>query len=1314
MSNVTCIVPAWGTGAWGTSPWGGPAPGVGGPLPSAPPFDLFCFGDCTSISTFFTHPDVSPEGDTSQMGVNMDGSLFFGGGGGGVYHNTDARAHIDTPVPVAWTLEFTILPHHLPTNFGDLVNRHFFIGASDAQGVSAGLFFSEVGIIYTGAIHHTLTGDLVLDSATQQLPNSLVLISELDAYTYRIATDLTSMVTYIYATKTTDVPLFGHQLRWVMPAIPSSTCLVVPPDQVLISVRGTNSEEVLVTMNQICLGSGVLIPNLQPRADAGPDQSIVTCRIARLDGSKSFDPEGALLAYHWRLIDVPVGSQFGFDGGDGATLPFLTPIGFTDKFYSVRLGAAHAMDPFDPGDVLAVGGKLYDILSYETDGSGFFARIQGYVLPDNISPATNFKIIRQRGLGSRTSPKPTFYPDAPGLYKFDLVVFDGSLASDPALTILNVTESVVPRGCTPDARFIWNYLSDFWKLVEGKERIETFWSGLIQVVASELLNLWQIEYSKSLRDIQRTFQRKWLRYDLLMQEAPTRIEESSVRAIYAGIESSDIPSGGLSGLNGLMLEILLPSGITVRGTVSGGGTLTAAQIAAQFDAQFSNVTGDLTISVHTNTAGTQDRIRVDAAYVVVVTNSTTVPFFSPSTSSYPKGSGGGVNARTYKVDRSLLGIAIQEGDFLVLGGTAYRIARIISDPSDAFLGQRITTLDDIPVAGTPTTWAISGQATSKTLDFWNGMVSAGDRVTFEILRASDGQIAYVTSAVLGASESVTSTLAVDADALGYFIQQSDSYSVFLYKVLRRQYVPVDPLVVDIPFLQEKIRTVDDQEVLRRNVDFFIEEFRGAKTCRFTVGTPDVWQGVDPPIRMWAEITYLDNRPTIESNFGIPAEFTLDDLSQLPSNVDYLSAVRGLWYAYFNGPTLFNLRAGTQILLGLPFAEEAGTVEEIRSDFSTTSGRILIRDAANTEIVRAYTYPAVLGISANPDTNKPYAVGDHVDQFVPLVAGVEVLDYVKSPKWFEGYMNQGHFLEIEKFFKFLVRVDSAAFNLNALLFVRSFILKIKPRYTFPLFVIGVRVGGKAGSEVSVTDSLQMEGILHLYDGAYFRGGEGASTMFDEPSAARGGYRSQFDTEVDPIAPPPTSPDPTFPIVWGFDRDLLSPEDNIVAVCHATHAGGVPVDDAFFFDGAVLYTDLAVEADVHAITHLETGGQVFTAIYNRTSGAVVVTEAELHITGTAEDLSIGNNNYDVTISINAVPVHTFSIEIDNSTERFYQDFSGLTGITISPGDTISITIAPTLVGSHDPQFRKVNLFLGAATSWNTGNSLPAGSYYRYVPL
>jgi len=108
----------------------------------------------------------------------------------------------------------------------------------------------------------------------------------------------------------------------------------------------------------------------------------------------------------------------------------------------------------------------------------------------------------------------SFAPDVIGHYQVQLIVNDGTDSSEPALGEIDTRLILVPhhKGFIPDAKFIWNYLSDFWNRIEGKDRVETFWSGAIMMVASELLKLYQIDYNKSIKDVQALFQHKWMSY----------------------------------------------------------------------------------------------------------------------------------------------------------------------------------------------------------------------------------------------------------------------------------------------------------------------------------------------------------------------------------------------------------------------------------------------------------------------------------------------------------------------------------------------------------------------------------------------------------------------------------------------------------------------------------------------------------------------------------------------------------------------------------------------------------------------------------
>ncbi len=1308
-----CLIPGFGSGVYGKTPWGGSLEAIpGGPLPVVLPFDIYCVGPCGPISELLTHPEVSAIGDGTQFpidGYTLDQIVRSGG------TVTAAEAEIDivTSVTEDFTLEFTVSFGNLPNDFTALSTNHIYIGASDAAGVCAALFFSKVGIIYTGCAH--MSGpDIAFDTLLQPLPDSQLLVSENEYWTIRIAGSFITGTTYIYITKTADLLSVGHQLRYIVPAVRSSSALVVPPDRTLILVRGTGAQPSVVALNSICLASGLVIPNIPPVADPGIDRAVQLCEVLQLDATRSFDPEGGTLLYKWRLIDAPPPSQYTFIGGDGVTHPLMVPTGFADRFYSTELAVLDAADPIAvgaEGDVIVIAGRPHTLDSKGTDGDGFFVRVEGFVLADNLAN-TAFTLLRQRGLNTPTDAKPTFYPDVPGLFKFDLVVFDGGLFSSPESVVISVAESPVARGCTPDLSFIWGYLSDFWKLVEDRERVEVFWQGLAQAAAAELLNLWQVDYSKSLRDVQRTFQRRWLHYDLLMTQSTALLELTTVRSVLSGVESADVPSNG-AGVMGTHLDLQLstlstPTVINIP-TLVGVSPPYATTLQAYLQSALRQVDTRITVVVLENQAGSTHRVRIDAPFPFTVLPTTTAPIFtSGQKNEMPSGTAGvAVGVQSYRVERSLEGLDIKQNDFLCVDGVAYRINRVVNDPVDPLQFQRIILLDAIP-ASMGATWCISGTATSKDLDFWQGLCEQSDFVTFEVLELASQKLLEVESRVAGSSSALPNSLPCDATPVSFYLSQSSKYSVFLKSVKRRRFTPIDPLIVDVPHLQERIVAKDDTQVLRRNVDYFIDTFREQPCIRFVTPVPadagglDVWDGEEPPDRMWAETSYLDNRPRIEQNFGIPAEFTLDDLSQLPDTVDYLSCVRGLWYAYFNGPTLFNLHAGTQILLGLPFAEETGTITEVREDFSDTNGRILVQDLANPTITRSYTYPRALDLETNADTGKVYAVGDVVQQFAPLVTGVDVVDYVKDPTWFQGLLNQGAFFEPEKLFKFLVRVDSLAFNLSALLFVQTFVKRIKPTYTYPIFIV---LAGTASAEVSVSDQVRYGGRLLLFEGAYFKpAAMGVSTMFDDPRASFGGWRAQYDHSNDPNNPV-TSPTPEFPITWGYDKNFLAPEDAIVAQWSEVHAApfAPQVDMSFLavdmpvWNAQALAFVVGPQDFVPGTPGLKLG-LTQDAPASLTWNTVII-DAQIRTPASPA-------TFNIVVRKNGVTALTLPVTLAADTK-----LAIATSLAVVAGDDIEVYLVSTTGNLLPTYIGKLMVTVGRAVPWVLDTNLAAGTYRGY---
>lgn len=1139
-------------------------------------FDLFNFEHCSSMlgilgdpittvtaavgQTVLNYPN--PPGTSCDLGV-LSGELLNGG-----FSQADVRLSLEPldGVGQQWTLEWAVTFESLPPDFSSLVNNHVYIGASDASGPVAGLFISEIGIAYTGSVHH-VANNLVTDAAVTTIPGTASRIVLGTQTTFRLVVDGFSNVVYLFVTPTSEVELTGHQLVAILPVLDAAGMAFPPIDQSFITVRGTTAIPSRVAFDAIRMASTLVVPNLPPIADAGIDQAVRLCSIALFDGRASFDPEGAALTYHWRLINAPLGSAFLFAGSDGHTHPLVSPTGFTDKFHSNSLGTEHALNPIAAGDVILLDNVVYDIVTTGSDGNGFYVLVTEPVIPE---PQTGrpFRLLRQYGISGPTTAQPTFFPDVLGFYKFDLIVSDGSLDSVPAVVVLNVVDSPLPRGVIPDASFIFDYLSDYWSLVEDRDPIATVWSSVAQIAAAELYTLWQHDYGKSLRDIQRTFLRRWLHYDLLLAEPVPEL--TTFRVFYGGRTTTAIAAGGIGGMSGTSFKISSGVHATKTITLVTANPVTAAQFAAEVRNRLLEVDGRYTVQLFTQ-SNTDQFVRINAPFLFSITNST-VPVLPSGPSVLASGPGDVINTRTYRTDTSLTALNLQEDDLLILGTEAYRISQVVDDPGDDFRFQRVVVKSDIQSANT-SQWKITGYVTSQLLDFYSGLVSLGDAVYFEVvdLSGDDAQTRLVKTTCFTAAADAPSNLAFDiSQELSDVLASPDLFDVHLAKIVRRTYLPIDESIVDIPTLIELIEIVDDQATLRRNLDFFIEEYRGQHCLHFVsgqLGGDDVWESLDPPDRLWAEYTYLDNNPTIEANFGILAEVSVDQIAALPGDVDYLSAVRGIWYAYINGPTLRNLRVGSQILLGLPFAEEAGTIEEIRTDFSPSQGRILIRDSERTEIVRSYTFPKTLGLEVNPDTNQVYAVGDAVTQFAPLVEGVEIVDYVKDPEWFVGLLNQGIFYEVEKYFKFLVRVDSAAFGQESLSFVRDFLLKIKPTITYPLFLVSQKLDEE--TEISVTDTLKSTTTVKLIDGLCTL--SPFSTSIDDPRPSTGGYWNQVDTDSNDATPLPTFPTPDA-VAWAVDRYVFCPVDLLQAhICEVFPAPAAAGTSANLDDTKDLFND-----------------------------------------------------------------------------------------------------------------------------------------------
>lgn len=257
------------------------------------------------------------------------------------------------------------------------------------------------------------------------------------------------------------------------------------------------------------------------------------------------------------------------------------------------------------------------------------------------------------------------------------------------------------------------------------------------------------------------------------------------------------------------------------------------------------------------------------------------------------------------------------------------------------------------------------------------------------------------------------------------------------------------------------------------------------------------------IRLWGDVTYFDNGKYVEDNFGTIVKITREQLKKQKISAPYKSAVAGLLYALVKGPSMYNMKIGAQILLGLPFAYYKGRIIEItpnyskRLDTSPEYGRITIQeldvDNKPTGLISNYFYPRgaqkngpnwepvnpqFSGIAVNPITNKEYVVGDLVEQFAPLSKGVEIVDYLSDPVFVKKILNSPEG-QLVKFHTFFLRTNTDLFSGSDLSFVSQYVKTVKPVYLFSRTVSERTFS----DEVLVTDALRMVIRENLFDTPY---------------------------------------------------------------------------------------------------------------------------------------------------------------------------------------------------------------------------------------
>jgi hypothetical protein len=815
--------------------------------------------------------------------------------------------------------------------------------------------------------------------------------------------------------------------------------------------------------------------------------------IIQLDGRQSYDPEKQPLTHRWRFVQVPIGSE-------------VAPSGFK-----------------------------------------------------NIRP---------------NATAVSFIPDKTGIYVVELIVNDGEFDSLPTTATVSIQLSRVPCGenIIPDAQFLWNYISDFWKLVEDREKIASIWSSVIQLLGADTIKLWGNDYNKSLSTIQATYQRRWQKFDMVTDLSTATDQRVIVGKTDSGVGGASGNLGTLPGV-GFTSVFAVPLGrpgdgdradftnlegnygakgrvIVVNGTTytidrvanqnteivsaddlqtyAGSSTVTSAgnyfeevlvgdllTIKTGLDAEVYKVkqvfspTSTLLVYPADPAAGPIPALhgasgvefRVDRQFTLAVVNESVIPegqvgatwrvphlLHTPGVDLESAGVRAG-DVLVLEVVRSDIGLT-SEIQVQVVGSDGERLGFELSmqdlfpDVNSGEVASIVESGSVVTVSGlanmrptsvggyleilngdNPGAYKITQYVSEDAVVVDNVLASGPDSVNPAIQwieRAKSGtnidrtifqkivrdlRIVPASAGDSSVDEAAGALIRFMPVGINLFTRPFSKYGIKFRakRVIHNTSVKISDDVVGVPALQESV--VDPPVVLRENLDYVVDSgYLTFVSGLFTITSP-------APDQLWAECVILDNSPVVEKNFGRFVDLTRDDLSKKRTRAGYLNAVRGLFFAFTSGPKVANIRLGLQILLGLPFSEEAGVVLEIQEDFSVDTsgnslGRMLVEDVDETThqrtgIRRVYLYPMSVGLDVNPSTGQIYKVGDPVKRFAPISKGIDVVDYIKDPLWWKRSL---YGLEILKFFTFRVFISSSVFDSNDVAFGLEFIRKIKPAYT----------------------------------------------------------------------------------------------------------------------------------------------------------------------------------------------------------------------------------------------------------------------------
>ncbi len=186
-------------------------------------------------------------------------------------------------------------------------------------------------------------------------------------------------------------------------------------------------------------------PNAPPVANSGPDQAVFRNGVIVLDGTESYDPEGAPIGFSWTTVSQPQGSMSQLEN---PASPNPTMVADREGEYVFRLVVNDSELQSAPDTVVVTAVNAPPVAYAGADinawvGVPISLDGSGSSDPNGDPLAYSWSVAAAPQGSSATivnpyTSAPSFTPDVPGQYVIGLVVNDGNAYSSPSFVTVTV------------------------------------------------------------------------------------------------------------------------------------------------------------------------------------------------------------------------------------------------------------------------------------------------------------------------------------------------------------------------------------------------------------------------------------------------------------------------------------------------------------------------------------------------------------------------------------------------------------------------------------------------------------------------------------------------------------------------------------------------------------------------------------------------------------------------------------------------------------------------------------------------------------